>query len=197
MNMEYELNTNLCAQRVSITTKHVEPTIQGELERAVYALDTDDSALVDEHSPKILIEEDLFDLFDLMDEKNEEYLASLSEDLDFVGPPYGTKYSVGDQVHCNRFNGPHTDDIHYSKLAHPIKAATNFNGSDCDVSLQQVTFCRNSDKCNLLGPGSRAACSTFTAYTSGRACPKTYHSHTYEFAKFDTNRYFNSPWYGK
>ncbi|MCT6924670.1 hypothetical protein [Metasolibacillus sp.] len=66
----------------------------------------------------------------------------------FSPPPHGTyKYQVGDQVHCNRFNGPYTDHYHYAKT-HP-QAYINFYMSDCEHGV--AAFICNSygnDPCN-------------------------------------------------
>lgn len=192
-----ELDTNLRAEKVSITEDKIETTLQSTLEKAIYEKDTQSLSKVNQNSKKILIEENLFELLELMDEKENKYLNISPASRDFNPPPYGTKYEIGDHVHCNRFNGPHSDQIHYSKTKNPVKTMINFNGSDCGVSTEQVTFCRKSDNCNQIGSGSRAACSTFMVYKdSGKNCPKTYHSHTYDYCAFDTERYFSSKWYG-
>lgn len=63
---------------------------------------------------------------------------------------YGDKYYTGDWVHCNRFNGPATDDIHYPK-SNP-RAWINFAGSDCDLALLSSTVCWGHSYCNQSGP---------------------------------------------
>lgn len=68
---------------------------------------------------------------------------------------YGDKYYPGDWVHCNRFNGPNSDDVHYRKT-NP-KAWINFVGSDCDLALARSTVCWGHSYCNQSGPA--AGCS--------------------------------------
>lgn len=63
---------------------------------------------------------------------------------------YGDKYYPGDWVHCNRFNGPGTDDVHYPK-SNP-RAWINFAGSDCDLALLSSTVCWGHSYCNQSGP---------------------------------------------
>ena len=89
----------------------------------------------------IVVELNFGDLMDLMDKKEAEmYQEMRSGEQDFYPPAHGTKkYSAGDTVHCNRFNGPATDHYHYSKTS--PKAIVNFAGSDCDYSLGNCLFC--------------------------------------------------------
>lgn len=68
---------------------------------------------------------------------------------------YGDKYYYGDWVHCNRFNGPLSDSVHYAKT-NP-KAYINFINSDCDIALANSTVCWGWSYCNQSGPA--AGCS--------------------------------------
>lgn len=144
----------------------------------------------------IVVELNFGDLMDLMDKKEAAmYQEMRGSGQDFYPPDHGTKkYAPGDTVHCNRFNGPATDHYHYSKTS--PKAIVNFAGSDCDYSLGNCLFCITDSNCNLLGPGSRAACSTFTVYRdTGTPCPKTYHHHEWgNPCGFSSTRHENSPW---
>ncbi|WP_353097320.1 hypothetical protein [Tissierella praeacuta] len=192
-----EIKTNLLTTNVYFTDKPVETTITNALE--INAFSSVRNIKKQNYDLALVIEEDIFELLDHMDEQEEEmYKEMASMSVDFESPGHGTPYKVGDQVHCNRFNGPRTDDVHYSKAKDPAKTLRNFEYSDCATCLGSgISFCRKSDKCNQLGPGSRAACSTFTIYSdTGKACPKTYHRH-YQFeCQFDTERWMRSPWYG-
>lgn len=69
-------------------------------------------------------------LFDHMD--SEQFKISLRKG-------YGDKYYTGDWVHCNRFNGPSSGDVHYPK-SNP-RSWVNFAGSDCDLALVRSTVC--------------------------------------------------------
>lgn len=107
----------------------------------------------DEHSMKIAdVEEidgrlvavfnvNMGDLFDHMD--SEQFKISLRKG-------YGDKYYSGDWVHCNRFNGPASDDVHYPK-SNP-RSWVNFAGSDCDLALIRSTVCWGHSYCNQSGP---------------------------------------------
>lgn len=88
---------------------------------------------------------------------------------------YYDKYSEGDWVHCNRFNGPGSDGVHYPKTH--WKAYVNFVGSDCQLA---VTFNKYYGKLCALdytsnkwcnGYGGPAACSGVIGHK------KTYHKH--------------------
>lgn len=81
--------------------------------------------------------------------------------------PYGDKYYPGDWVHCNRFNGPFSDGVHYAKT-NP-KAYTNFISSDCDIALANSTVCWGWDYCNQSGPA--AGCSIEIGHST------KYHKH--------------------
>lgn len=75
---------------------------------------------------------------------------------------YGDKYYYGDWVHCNRFNGPLSDGVHYAKT-NPL-AYVNFAGSDCDIALANSTVCWGWDYCNQSGPA--AGCSIVIGHYS-------------------------------
>ncbi|EZH64325.1 hypothetical protein DH09_00995 (plasmid) [Bacillaceae bacterium JMAK1] len=83
-------------------------------------------------------------------------------------PPHGTRYSPGQMVHCNRFNGPQTDDVHY---AHSHwRAYYNFVLSDCDYGVGQgyCSIISGNDKCNRP---TRAECSLDIGHS------RLYHRH--------------------
>nr|WP_000473130.1 hypothetical protein [Bacillus cereus] len=57
---------------------------------------------------------------------------------------YGDTYRNGDWVHCNRFNGPLSDNRHLRKT-NP-QAIINFYMSDCDLGA--LRYCLNHANCN-------------------------------------------------
>ncbi|APF26983.1 hypothetical protein NPD7_2171 [Clostridium sporogenes] len=97
---------------------------------------------------------------------------------------YGDKYYTGDTVHCNRFNGQLTDDVHYNwrtgSAADKAKAARNFYASDCHIALVQAgSGCTSKGSCQCNTTKRAAYCSSFTRdKNSLRNCPYTYHKHT-------------------
>lgn len=80
---------------------------------------------------------------------------------------YGKKYKKGEWVHCNRFNGPQSDNVHYAK-SNP-KAMVNFAGSDCDKFLLRSTKCYGHSYCNIKAKA--AACSSIIGHST------KYHHH--------------------
>jgi hypothetical protein len=82
---------------------------------------------------------------------------------------YGKKYKKGDWVHCNRWNGPHTDDYHYPKTN--WKALRNFVGSDCDRALAARCLKDYTSNTWCNGSGGPAACSGKIGHS------KRYHKH--------------------
>lgn len=109
-------------------------------------------------TPTVEIEMNIGEMFEQMDE--EQFKISPFKD-------YGDKYYAGNWVHCNRFNGPSSDDIHY-RNTNP-KAWVNFAESDCDIALAQSTLCYGHSYCNQSGPA--AGCSTEIGHST------TYHKH--------------------
>ncbi len=105
----------------------------------------------------------------------------LSEIIESMGPTstrgYYDKYKTGQTVHCNRFNGPGSDDIHYPK-SH-VKAYTNFYRSDCyhaslkiaSVKLKCLDDYGPNPWCN--GTGGAAACSKAIGHS------RKYHKHSW------------------
>ncbi|EDU38755.1 hypothetical protein B2H94_02690 [Clostridium sporogenes] len=97
---------------------------------------------------------------------------------------YGDKYYTGDTVHCNRFNGQLTDDVHYNwrtgSAADKAKAVRNFYASDCHIALVQAgSGCTSKGSCQCNTTKRAAYCSSFTRdENSLRNCPYTYHKHT-------------------
>lgn len=66
-------------------------------------------------------------------------------------------YRLGDMVHCNRFNGPRTDNKHYDK--DKARAYINFYKSDCDQAVT-LQFCKIvKDHCNTSVSYHRGWCS--------------------------------------
>ncbi|CEF19962.1 Uncharacterized protein SXYL_02592 [Staphylococcus xylosus] len=80
---------------------------------------------------------------------------------------YGKKYKKGEWVHCNRINGPQSDNVHYAK-SNP-KAMVNFAGSDCDKALLRSTKCYGHSYCNIKAKA--AACSSIIGHST------KYHHH--------------------
>lgn len=86
-------------------------------------------------------------------------------------------YKTGDKVHCNRFNGPGTDNVHYPKTH--AKAYTNFYRSDCyhavlkiaSVKLKCAEDYGKNPWCN--GSGGPAACSKAIGHST------KYHKHSW------------------
>ena len=76
----------------------------------------------------------------------------------FRAPAHGTKvYRNGDLVHCNRFNGPNSDNKHYKNTS--VKAIINFAGSDCAKALARGICKPVNDVCNTSTRYHRAWCS--------------------------------------
>jgi len=88
----------------------------------------------------------------------------------FSAPAHGTKvYKTGDLVHCNRFNGPSTDNKHYSKWN--AKSYINFAGSDCATGVARGHCTYINDVCNTSNRYHRAWCSWQIGHKL------TYHKH--------------------
>ncbi|MBM6614974.1 hypothetical protein JTF06_08725 [Desemzia sp. RIT804] len=117
---------------------------------------------------EVLLVIDLGELFDKMPES--ELNAETSEEFTIIPyhnmpyqpiyspPAHGTKvYKFGDKVHCNRFNGPKSDNKHYSKFQ--PKALINFNGSDCDTAVRKGYCKLLNDHCNSSSTYHRGWCS--------------------------------------
>lgn len=90
---------------------------------------------------------------------------------------YYDEYSSGDTVHCNRFNGPASDNVHYPK-SH-WRAYVNFVGSDCQKAITGdnkliAGLCAmdytDNPWCN--GAGGAAACSVAIGHNT------KYHKHS-------------------
>ncbi len=79
----------------------------------------------------------------------------------FSAPPHGSKvYRDGDLVHCNRFNGPNSDNKHYSKSGTSLaKSLVNFYNSDCYYAVIRGICNEINDVCNTSTRYHRAWCS--------------------------------------
>lgn len=119
---------------------------------------------------------DIFDALNKMDEAHFHELKTNSKLTEWKGKEFGSKYYRGDWVHCNRFNGPDSDSVHYDKKKNPIKAARNFAGSDCDVALSRSNMCIFSKHCNQNG-NRPADCSSLVG-NNGKSCSRKFHKHT-------------------
>lgn len=97
---------------------------------------------------RLVIEQDLGEVIDEMDEHSHdgdmEGMNHLSTQSSIGVLGYGDVYKPGDWVHCNRFNGPYTDDRHLQKW-HP-QAIINFYHSDCDYGA--LRYCKSHSNCN-------------------------------------------------
>jgi len=91
----------------------------------------------------------------------------------FSAPPHGSKvYRNGDLVHCNRFNGPNSDNKHYSKSAASLaKSLKNFYKSDCYYGVARGICSEINDVCNTSTRYHRAWCSWQIGHKL------TYHKH--------------------
>lgn len=70
-------------------------------------------------------------LMDAMDSMN-EMSSDLLRVAKYPGQKYNGEYvSAGTPVHCNRFNGPHSNHRYYSRKSGDIQEATNWYKSDC------------------------------------------------------------------
>lgn len=94
--------------------------------------------------------ESLMDRMDMADAMQKRFKSANVSMLRAGHKGYYDKYNVGDWVHCNRFNGPATDDVHYPKTH--WRAYVNFVQSDCDIALANSTKCWGWSYCNQSGP---------------------------------------------
>ncbi|ABR46859.1 conserved hypothetical protein [Alkaliphilus metalliredigens QYMF] len=106
------------------------------------------------------------------------------ESINISSKGYGDIYYPGDWVHCNRFNGQLTDDIHYDwrngTALERAAALRNFYSSDCHIAIVQAgSRCTGIGSCNCNTNEGPAYCSGFTKdKDSGVHCPYTYHKHS-------------------
>lgn len=132
---------------------------------------------------------DLGDLFDEMDETIDNNIDDTSgigftlfslPSMDVGGggmyrpifspPAHGKKvYKNGDLVHCNRFNGPASDNKHYAKTH--ARAYINFAGSDCATGVARGHCTYINDVCNSSNRYHRGWCSWQIGHKL------TYHKH--------------------
>ncbi|GGK07826.1 hypothetical protein GCM10007063_32910 [Lentibacillus kapialis] len=85
---------------------------------------------------QVIVEKNLSQMFENMDKKQKEAVGTLG---------YGDTYYPGDWVHCNRFNGPNSDDRHLRKW-NP-QAYINFYKSDCYHGA--LMYCTDHNSCNI------------------------------------------------
>lgn len=120
-----------------------------------------------------------------MDEKEDDYIQKNSSKILAAAyhKGYGDKYYEGDWVHCNRFNGQLTDDVHYNwrtgSVSEKAAAMRNFYGSDCHIALVQAgSGCTSIGSCECNTDQIAAYCSGFVKdKNTGEDCPYTYHKH--------------------
>lgn len=108
---------------------------------------------------RVILEQNLTQMIEEMDD-HAEHAGSMVQPMN-----YGKTYKPGDWVHCNRFNGPYTDDRHLKKT-HP-QAIINFYHSDCDYGA--LRYCKSHKNCNQK---YRAA---YCSYKQGHSTK--YHRH--------------------
>lgn len=89
----------------------------------------------EEGNYQYVTEMNLSGMIEEMDHRQEEMFGTFG---------YGDTYSPGDWVHCNRFNGPASNNKHLRKT-NP-QAYINFVGSDCDRGA--IRYCRSHNSCN-------------------------------------------------
>lgn len=128
-------------------------------------------------TPEVIFTVSSGELLTVMDEKEAKYRS----DNNMTPMNYGKKYKTGDWVHCNRFNGPFTDHVHYNyrtgSAAEKAKAAKNGYFSDCYSSLFfRLAGCTSLGSCVCNNP-TPGYCSTFLKdAATGKKCPTTYHA---------------------
>lgn len=135
-------------------------------------------------NPEIVFSDDAVNVLKTMQEKADEYNKNVELFNRVETKPYGSKYYEGDDVHCNRFNGPQSDSVHYNwrDIFQLDKALKNFRGSDCQVALSAGSNCPSMGEEPFCNSQYKAAwCSRYTLYrtSSGtlKFCPKTFHKH--------------------
>lgn len=135
-------------------------------------------------NPEIVFSDDAVNVLKTMQEKADEYNKNVELFNRVETKPYGSKYYEGDDVHCNRFNGPQSDSVHYNwrDIFQLDKALKNFRGSDCQVALSAGSNCPSMGEEPFCNSQYEAAwCSRYTLYrtSSGtlKFCPKTFHKH--------------------
>lgn len=101
---------------------------------------------------------------------NVQTLGTTYDNNNVVKVDYYDKYKKGDWVHCNRFNGPSTDGVHYPHSN--WRALRNFAHSDCDdaFAIRCLKDYTSETWCN--GSGGAAACSGKLGHS------KKYHKHS-------------------
>lgn len=93
----------------------------------------------------LVITQDVGEMIDEME--NHEHAEAHSDSHHHMAVQalsYGKYYKKGDWVHCNRFNGPWSNNQHLPKT-NP-QAIINFALSDCDYGATR--YCRNHANCN-------------------------------------------------
>lgn len=130
---------------------------------------------------EVVFEASCGELIARMDEQEEKCANKLSVEEREAHKGYGDKYLPGDWVHCNRFNGPKSDWVHYNwRGGNPIevaKALRNFSGSDCDMALLAGSGCMSIGSCQCNTSKRAAYCSSFTKYEDGTNCAYHFHRH--------------------
>lgn len=97
----------------------------------------------------------------------------------YPGQQSGHTYSEGVHVACNDFNGPSADHKWWKKTSHPIKAAIDFAGSDCEHHLQAYKcamssyFTSSNHKCHGLKKSNPTNCSAWKGGSKHKNWPHT------------------------
>lgn len=105
---------------------------------------------------KVIIEQNLNEILGHMEEHSSDGVSTFG---------YGDTYKEGDWVHCNRFNGPRSNNKHLQKWK--PQAIINFYHSDCDYGA--LRYCKSHKNCNQK---YRAA---YCSYKQGHST--LYHKH--------------------
>jgi len=98
---------------------------------------------------QVVLEQNLNKIIGDMDEHGESHDESGEHDIGLAAkvemPPHGSKvFKYGDPVHCNRFNGPKSNNKHLKKSS--PQGLINFYHSDCDYGA--LKYCKAHNKCN-------------------------------------------------
>lgn len=73
----------------------------------------------------------------IIDNDASEILENMEREENINLRGYGDTYYIGDLVHCNCFNGPASNNIHYQNW--DPRASVNFTGSDCFLAILNLT----------------------------------------------------------
>lgn len=110
------------------------------------------------------------------EEDSQPSLLGDSKDT-YPGQQSGHTYSAGVHVSCNDFNGKNADHKWWKKTSHPIKAAIDFAGSDCDYHLKAYKcamssyFTSSNHRCHGLQKSDPTNCSAWSGGSKHKNWP--------------------------